>query len=217
MRHIYIIAIAFLLSACSGSIPSVKPYKLEIQQGNVVTSKMLLQLRPGMTRSQVRYIMGTPLIKDSFHSDRWDYFYQMRQRGRVVEQRRVILSFNKDLLAKVSGDVVAKEGDVNAGEGKDKGIRVLNPNPVVEKGGFFERLKFWKKEDEAAMEAANKAAEETEVLESVPVEAIAAPIKIEPIEMPQDALELPEEKEEKSWLDVFDKLQFWDDEVEPKK
>ncbi|HSF70943.1 MAG TPA: outer membrane protein assembly factor BamE, partial [Methylotenera sp.] len=79
---------------------------MDIQQGNVVTSKMLLQLRPGMTKSQVKFIMGSPLIVDSFHKDRWDYFYQLRQAGKIVEQRRVILDFEKDLLSKVRGDVV---------------------------------------------------------------------------------------------------------------
>lgn len=101
-----LIVCSVLLTGCGSSVPVVKPYKMDIQQGNVVTSKMLLQLRPGMTKSQVRFIMGTPLIVDSFHNNRWDYFYQMRQAGKVVEQRRVILEFEKDLLARVRGDVV---------------------------------------------------------------------------------------------------------------
>jgi outer membrane protein assembly factor BamE len=109
MRNFFIIPLIFisiLLSACGSAVPKMKPFKMEIQQGNVVTSKMLLQLRPGMTKSQVKFIMGTPLIVDSFHSNRWDYFYQMRQSGKVTEQRRVILDFEKELLARVRGDVV---------------------------------------------------------------------------------------------------------------
>ena len=67
-----VIFLAILCASCGTALPSIKPYKLDVQQGNVVTSKMLLQLRPGMTQSQVRFIMGTPLIQDSFHGKRWD-------------------------------------------------------------------------------------------------------------------------------------------------
>src|SRR3546814_13262709 len=96
MRYITIILIALLCAACSSALPSLKPYRMDIQQGNVVTSKMMLQLRPGMTKSQVRFIMGTPLIQDSFHANRWDYFYQMRKGGTIIEQRRVILEFENE-------------------------------------------------------------------------------------------------------------------------
>ena len=89
MRYFLIILFA-LLTACGSTIPTIKPFKMDIQQGNVVTSKMLLQLRPGMTKSQVKFIMGSPLLVDSFHTNRWDYFYQLRQAGKIVEQRRVI-------------------------------------------------------------------------------------------------------------------------------
>jgi len=100
--------IAMTLAACGASVPAIKPYKIEIQQGNVVTSEMLLKLRPGMTKSQVQFIMGTPLLVDSFHTNRWDYFYQLRKQGEIVSQRRVILDFEKDLLVRVRGDVVPK-------------------------------------------------------------------------------------------------------------
>jgi outer membrane protein assembly factor BamE len=104
--------IAMTLAACGASVPAIKPYKIEIQQGNVVTSEMLLKLRPGMTKSQVQFIMGTPLLVDSFHSNRWDYFYQLRKQGEIVSQRRVILDFEKDLLVRVRGDVVPKGASV---------------------------------------------------------------------------------------------------------
>jgi len=81
---------------------------MDIQQGNVVTSDMLLKLRPGMTKSQVKFIMGTPLLVDSFRTNRWDYFYQLRKQGKIVSQRRVILDFENDLLKRVRGDVVPK-------------------------------------------------------------------------------------------------------------
>ncbi|HYD34217.1 MAG TPA: outer membrane protein assembly factor BamE, partial [Methylophilaceae bacterium] len=105
MRYITIILLALMCAACSSALPSLKPYRMDIQQGNVVTSKMMLQLRPGMTKSQVRFIMGTPLIQDSFHTNRWDYFYEMRKGGKIIERRRVILEFENEALKRVRGDV----------------------------------------------------------------------------------------------------------------
>lgn len=98
---------------CAGE-RTIKPFKLEIQQGNVVTSEMLLKLRPGMTKSQVQFILGTPLLIDSFHTNRWDYFYQLRKQGEIVSQRRVILDFDGEALVRVRGDVVPEGTDIDA-------------------------------------------------------------------------------------------------------
>jgi len=77
MRH-RLALLAFIaalpLNACV-----LKVHKLDIQQGNVVTQEMVDKLRPGMTRAQVRYVLGTPLVTDSFHQDRWDYFYSYKK------------------------------------------------------------------------------------------------------------------------------------------
>ena len=147
MRYFLILLFA-LLTACGSAAPSIKPFKMDIQQGNVVTSKMLLQLRPGMTKSQVRFIMGTPLIVDSFHKDRWDYFYQLRQAGKIVEQRRVILDFDKELLTKVRGDVVP-EGTIGAATGSESSVSktiTVEPKPKQEKS-MLDKLKFWQKDE----------------------------------------------------------------------
>jgi outer membrane protein assembly factor BamE len=144
MRYFLIILFA-LLTACGSVVPTIKPFKMDIQQGNVVTSKMLLQLKPGMTKSQVKFIMGSPLIVDSFHKNRWDYFYQMRQAGKVVEQRRVILDFDKELLTKVRGDVVP-EGTAGAATGNESSAAktiTVEPKPKQEEG-MLDKLKFWK-------------------------------------------------------------------------
>ena len=149
MRYFLILLFAFL-AGCGSSIPTVKPFKMDIQQGNVVTSKMLLQLRPGMTKSQVKFIMGSPLIVDSFHKDRWDYFYQMRRAGKIVEQRRVILDFDKELLTKVRGDVVP-EDTAGAATGNESAVAktiIVEPKPKQEKS-WADKLKFWKKDDPA--------------------------------------------------------------------
>jgi outer membrane protein assembly factor BamE len=109
MRNAIPILLALACAACSNysaNLPSFKPYKMDVQQGNVVDSKMMMQLRPGMTRAQVRFIMGTPMLADSFHANRWDYLYRMQKGGKVIEQRHVILEFEGDQLKRVRGDVI---------------------------------------------------------------------------------------------------------------
>ena len=87
-------------------IDRIKPHRAELQQGNLVTQEMVARLKPGMTPSQVRFVMGTPLIVDPFRKDRWDYVYTMKRGGEVVEQRRVTVLFENDKLVGVEGDVV---------------------------------------------------------------------------------------------------------------
>jgi outer membrane protein assembly factor BamE len=158
--------LAILCASCGTALPTIKPYKLDVQQGNVVTSKMLLQLRPGMTQSQVRFIMGTPLIQDSFHGKRWDYVYQMRENGKITEQRRVILDFENDLLKAVRGDVVPSGSELTKpGDGAaNTGPRVINPSAKTEKQSLFSKLKFWEKDEAELAEdaAALKAKTETD-------------------------------------------------------
>jgi len=156
MRYVFILLVV-LCTSCGTALPTIKPYKLDVQQGNVVTSKMLLQLRPGMTKSQVRFIMGTPLIQDSFHGNRWDYAYQLREGGKLIEQRRVILDFQSDLLKTVRGDVVAATVDPKGGvEGSDAGPRLIEPAKKPEEKSLMQKLKFWQKDEaEQAKEAAD--------------------------------------------------------------
>ena len=115
------ILIALLLAGCQGLLlPSITPYRMDIQQGNVVTQEMVAKLQPGMTRSQVRFALGTPLVVDPFRNDRWDYVYQFAKRGVVTEQRRIAVIFQNDKLARIEGDVVPKSGGAaGAGSAKD--------------------------------------------------------------------------------------------------
>jgi len=103
-----IILLALLAAGCSRVplLPSLSPYKIDIQQGNYITQDMVSKLKPGMTRSQVRYILGTPLVADPFHADRWDYVYHMQKAGTTTEFRRIVLVFEQDKLARIEGDVV---------------------------------------------------------------------------------------------------------------
>jgi len=153
MRKAIILA-AFFCAACSNysaNLPSIKPYKMDIQQGNAVTSKMMMQLRPGMTKSQVRFVMGTPLIADSFHADRWDYLYRMTKGGKIIEQRHVILEFENDQLKRVRGDVIPA-GTGEAGVAVSTGSESAKPAvaPKQKEKGLIDKLKFWKNDEESA-------------------------------------------------------------------
>ena len=99
---------AALACACSyiPEIPGITPYRIPIQQGNFVSQEMVSQLKAGMTREQVRFVLGTPLVTDIFHADRWDYVYYREVRGDKPEHRRVSVFFEQDRLARITGDVV---------------------------------------------------------------------------------------------------------------
>ncbi|CAD5106375.1 outer membrane protein assembly factor BamE [Zestomonas carbonaria] len=92
-----------LIALAGCSFPGV--YKIDIQQGNVVTQDMIDQLKPGMTRRQVRFIMGNPLVTDTFHANRWDYLYSIQPGGGQRQQERMSVIFNdSDQLVGLSGD-----------------------------------------------------------------------------------------------------------------
>lgn len=176
MRNIFIL-LALLCVSCGTALPTIKPYKLDVQQGNVVTSKMLLQLRPGMTKSQVRFIMGTPLIQDSFHGNRWDYVYQMREAGKIKEQRRVILDFENELLKSVRGDVIPAGSDPSKVSEPEVpvGTRVVTPIKKPEEKGFMDKLKFWQKDEaESAKQVDDKQAAEKQAAAKAKLEADSA-------------------------------------------
>jgi outer membrane protein assembly factor BamE len=162
----FIVLFSLLCSACGTALPSIKPFKLEVQQGNVVTSKMLLQLRPGMTKSQVRFIMGTPLIQDSFHGNRWDYAYQLREQGKILEQRRVILDFENELLKRVRGDVVPAGSAAALALKKEADEKVVVVKKVKEKS-LMDKLKFWDNANEVTPVVADKATAESINAETV--------------------------------------------------
>ena len=113
MRHALLVAL--LLTGCSWtdgfdlkrSVEVLKPYKVDIQQGNVVTQDMIAKLKPGMTPSQVRFVLGTPLLVDPFRNNRWDYVYRLEKGGKLQETRRITVVFEDDKLKGIEGDVAA--------------------------------------------------------------------------------------------------------------
>ena len=91
------------LAGCGSNFGFPGVYRINVEQGNVVTEEMVEQLRPGLNRRQVRYIMGTPLIEDSFHEDRWDYRYLLRNGNELLSETQLTLWFQDDELVRVEG------------------------------------------------------------------------------------------------------------------
>ena len=103
MRKYLIVLVGYCLIGCSNmQFPGI--YRLPIEQGNIITQEMIDQLKPGMSRSQVEYIMGTPLIKDSFNEERWDYVYSLRRGNLKREQKSMTIYFDDDKMTSFSGD-----------------------------------------------------------------------------------------------------------------
>jgi len=106
-----------VLAACSSlpspSMPSmpdfstmVTPYRIDVRQGNQVTQEMVAQLKPGMSKDQVRFALGTPLLKDMFHGDRWDYVYLFHPGKGQAEERKIAVFFDaQGRLQRLGGDV----------------------------------------------------------------------------------------------------------------
>ncbi|MFY9315344.1 MAG: outer membrane protein assembly factor BamE [Burkholderiales bacterium] len=105
---------AALLPGCKTSdlpaVPGVTPYRMVIQQGNFISQEMVAQLKPGMTKEQVRFVLGTPLVTDIFHADRWDYVFYRELPGGKREQRNLSVIFEKERLVRVIGDLMPSEG-----------------------------------------------------------------------------------------------------------
>ena len=129
---------ALFLVACSGALmlsgcqsmrswaPNfVQPYRPDVQQGNVVTKEMVDQLREAMTRDQVRFLLGTPLLTSVFHTERWDYvYYLQRGKGNEIQQRRLVVFFNNDRLERFQSDAMPEE------QMADNLILGRNPKPI---------------------------------------------------------------------------------------
>jgi outer membrane protein assembly factor BamE len=93
--------ISILCAACLGLLAGCGIHRVDVQQGNVVDEAMLKQLHTGMNRRQVKFVLGTPLLEDPFHANRWDYIYMYSKDGVLKDKRHLTLFFSDDKLAKI--------------------------------------------------------------------------------------------------------------------
>lgn len=140
---------ALSLGACNHVPRIVTEYRIDVQQGNVLTQDMVAQLRPGLTRDQVRFILGTPLLTDVFHGDRWDYLFRLEEgKTGTVTARKLSVFFNSDgLLERIAGDAeVGTTAELTEPMARTQVIDLggvspgATPLPPEEGEGFWSRL-----------------------------------------------------------------------------
>lgn len=136
------IFISSIITGCSKradgtrKIPLV--YRVDIQQGNVIEQSMIDKLEPGMSKSKVRFIMGTPLLVDPFHSNRWEYIYSIEPGGGERAQRHIALFFKDDKLTHLEGDITPSYGrSTEEDSGEASNVIITGER---KKEGFFGRL-----------------------------------------------------------------------------
>jgi len=136
------------VAACTTVPRIVNEYKIDVQQGNVLTQDMVAQLKPGLSKDQVRFLLGTPVLMDMFHANRWEYVYRMQKGNGAIEMRQFSAFFDaNDKLVRVGGDVAAAQSVDIAGvpESKSREIDLgsIAPGsvaPPLEEKGFFGRM-----------------------------------------------------------------------------
>ncbi len=110
-----LVAAAALLAGCESLDRTdslfglITPYRIDIVQGNAVTKEQMAVIRPGLTRLQVRDVLGTPLIADPFHADRWDYLFTLRRPGAQEQRRHVVVHFENNVVARVEAPELPSE------------------------------------------------------------------------------------------------------------
>ncbi|MCB1854028.1 MAG: outer membrane protein assembly factor BamE [Pseudomonadales bacterium] len=104
MRPLIPLFLVACLSAC-GVIGFPGVYKIDVEQGNIVTQDQVAQLKPGMSRRQVQFILGTPLLQDPFDQSRWDYPYSKRNGTKTLDESRFTVYFDGDTLVSYEGNV----------------------------------------------------------------------------------------------------------------
>jgi len=108
------------------------PYRIDVEQGNVLTQEAVDRLQPGMDRTQVAFLLGTPLITDDFRPERWDYYYSLATGQGVFLRRHMVLFFHGDTLVRLEGDLRPGGGDDAIADERDKRLDRQTEKPVKE-------------------------------------------------------------------------------------
>lgn len=109
MRALTLVAVIALAGCTSLNPANWGSYHMEVQQGNLITQDAVAKLKIGMTRSQVRFLLGTPLLSDSFHANRWDYKFQMYENDHLVDNKLLTVTFDGDVLKTIEGNAMPPE------------------------------------------------------------------------------------------------------------
>ncbi len=138
---IILIACSLALSAC------IRPYQPDVQQGNIINNSDLSEIRYGMSKQEILFILGTPMVIDPFNEQRWDYFFSNRnQRKKQTDQRLITAIFDGDKLVELKGDVDLSnvQNLEPSTEDRQHGGTVIT-EPTQKEKGLFNRLGLFKK------------------------------------------------------------------------
>lgn len=122
MKVLHLVPLALILGACTSANVPIAPYRIDVRQGNALEQEAVDKLKPGLSRSQVRYLLGTPLLVDPFHGNRWDYVYNYRKAGKLVESRRLALFFDGDVLARMESEGIEPKGEAPVAQPPEKPV-----------------------------------------------------------------------------------------------
>jgi outer membrane protein assembly factor BamE len=111
------------MSNTDGLFGLITPYRIDIVQGNAVTREQAALVKPGLTRLQVRDVLGTPLMTDPFHAQRWDYYFSLRRPGTDVQRRSVVVYFEGDVVKSIDAPELPTEREFVASISRFKDLR----------------------------------------------------------------------------------------------
>jgi outer membrane protein assembly factor BamE len=159
VRPVLLAAAAAALAGCGsfdrmsqGIAGIVTPYRVEVVQGNFVSREQVEALKPGMSRLQVREVLGTPLVTSLFHADRWDYVFTLKRQGVEPQQRKLAVFFRGDALERFEGDTMPSEAEFVATlEGRKR------PGKIPPLEASEDKLKAFSGKSEPAAAAASAA------------------------------------------------------------
>lgn len=117
-------------------------HRIDVQQGNVVTQEKVNRLEPGMNRNQVQFVMGTPILADVFHQDRWHYVYRLKPGYDDLQEEQVILFFEDDALVKIEGSMQPSAEPIPADQTTGVTSLVVPPEERVPPG-LFNKIWHW--------------------------------------------------------------------------
>ena len=110
----------------------VTPYKVDVIQGNFISKEQVEALKAGMTRVQVKDILGTPLLASVFHADRWDYVFTLKRRGVAPQSYKYTVFFKNDLLERFAGDAMPSESEFISTLSKKRKLGAVPPLEATE-------------------------------------------------------------------------------------
>ena len=133
-------ALALLAAGCAtreqatdSFLGLVTPYRIDIVQGNAVTKEQVALVKPGMTRQQVQAVLGSPMLTDPFHANRWDYLFSIRRPGTELQRRSVVVHFEGNVLKKIEApDNLPTENEFVASIAPARKLDTLPPLELTE-------------------------------------------------------------------------------------